>query len=106
DSESIHKVGGLLQQLNPLARQVVSANSNIELNTILQHSIDKPLISNPEYEHLADDHNTDRRSHIHSSGVQSVSIELLGSLNMDLFDTWMQTTLEQYRENLWRIKGI
>jgi len=107
DADFIHKIKLMLSRLNPLAKQLVATNGQVDLDDVFNWSIDRGENELIRYQGLTGKNpKTHQHSHVHSSGIQSVSVEMMGSLNIDAFNTWMQSTSQHYRQDLWRIKGI
>lgn len=107
DADIVNQIRAVLSQLNPLAKQVVATNGEVDLGDVFNWAIDRSeneLVRHQD--HAGNNPKTHQHSHVHSSGIQSVSVEMIGSLNIDAFNTWMQSTLQHYRHELWRIKGI
>jgi len=90
-----------IKAVNPLARIVRATRADVAVETLLhQNAFDLARILDMKPDFLADS------EHGHTEGVYSASFEVSRPIDMEKFQQWMSTLLQEKGGDLLRTKGI
>ena len=99
--EAADAVEARIRAVNPLARIVRATRANVPVETLLhQNAFDLARILEMEPTFLEHD------EHGHTEGVYSASFEVTRPIDMEKFQQWMGTLLQEKGGDLLRTKGI
>ncbi len=101
DTAEVEAVEARIRAINPMVRIIRSTRSDVPVTEILdQHAfaLDRILAFDPGF--------LEQEEHSHTEGVNSMSFEVKRPIDMQKFQQWMGTLLQEQGGNLLRTKGI
>jgi len=101
DGDELTAVEARIRGINPLVRIIRATRADVPVTEILdQHAfaLDRILAFDPGF--------LDQEEHSHTEGLNSMSFEVKRPIDMQKFQQWMGTLLQEQGPNLLRTKGI
>jgi G3E family GTPase len=97
----VDAVEGQIRAINPMVRIIRATRSDVPVTEILDQrafALDRILAFDPGF--------LEEEGHSHTEGVNSMSFEVKRPIDMQKFQQWMGTLLQEQGANLLRTKGI
>ena len=101
DADALAAVEARIRAINPMVRIIRATRADVPVTEILDQNafaLDRILAFDPDF--LESD------EHGHSEGINSMSFEVKRPIDMQKFQQWMGTLLQEQGQNLLRTKGI
>ena len=101
DADALAAVEARIRAINPMVRIIRATRADLPVTEILDQNafaLDRILAFDPDF--LESD------EHGHSEGINSMSFEVKRPIDMQKFQQWMGTLLQEQGQNLLRTKGI
>jgi G3E family GTPase len=101
DEAGLAAVQARIRAINPMARIIQATRADVPVTEILDQrafALDRILAFDPGF--------LEQDEHGHTEGVNSMSFEVKRPIDMQKFQQWMGTLLQEQGQNLLRTKGI